>query len=376
MLMIDDFTNGWVDYLGNDDPSEGADWGMWMDHPGSSFTYLSEVLLKDAPNIKTTFFVPLNRNPQTKTSKYRYHYGPIDESDEIKDFFLSVQKNDKFELASHGISHGQEIDGQFVQEWLLFKDQNEALSNSIQGREYFRNIFGQYPEGGKYPGYRSNDFSDPSIDGSGYLWWCRSDSQSDLGYFGQSPVVDIPTSICGDIFRFSETSALRKFAGRILGRKPIQRAEFLDMQERQIRSIIEGGKLLSIQEHIAPSRTDGKRQRPNIFDDRESLYRIFGILREYDCWYATGTEVASYFNIRNQTQIIPDGKLSFHLKYTGRSLRNMTITITIEEFFENFRLRGPAGLIAKTLTPENGRTSVTFEMQNGLYELVPESENA
>ena len=55
-------------------------------------------------------------------------------------------------------------------------------------------------------------------------------------------------------------------------------------------------QIISIQEHISPARTDGKRQILNIFDDEKSLIKIFGsYLKNENVWFATCTEIAKLF---------------------------------------------------------------------------------
>jgi len=39
---------------------------------------------------------------------------------------------------------------------------------------------------------------------------------------------------------------------------------------------------------------NGKRQSPNIFDDKESLKAIFKYLKKKNVWYCTGSELAEW----------------------------------------------------------------------------------
>lgn len=103
-------------------------------------------------------------------------------------------------------------------------------------------MVGEFPKGGKYCGYRSNSFSDESIDKSGFLWWCRywqpgaveihlsnpyetGVDQDPLTaylpkFFGDNNVVDIPSTLnsaqYGSLSQNRSISAFKLTLNRIL----------------------------------------------------------------------------------------------------------------------------------------------------------------
>ena len=86
-----------------------------------------------------------------------------------------MHREPKFEIAYHGTTHGKagESAQRFQQEWELFHSVPEAEETINYGKEIYKEVFGDYPRGGKYCGYVSNQYSDESIDRTGFLWWCR-----------------------------------------------------------------------------------------------------------------------------------------------------------------------------------------------------------
>ena len=74
--------------------------------------------------------------------------------------------------------------------------------------------------------------------------------------------------------------------------------------------------IISIQEHFTTLRSDGKFQRPNVFDDIESLKRIYSILRGADVWHAKCNEIALYLENYDNSKIRSEEN-GFELVYSG-----------------------------------------------------------
>ncbi len=368
MFMIDDLANKGVDINGNGIIDADEDWGRNRDSENSAFNFLTKTVLKDYENVKITFFVPLIRAVIKKDSRFKYKSGPIDETPELAEFFRRIDRDERYELAYHGLTHG--ISGYegvpFIQEWESFDSLDEALKITNEGREYFRKVIGRYPEGGKYCGYRTNEFSDSSIDKSGFKWWCRkwnrgltdvtAKEKFRINYFGENSVIDIPSTLAGNIFDLPGKIKEKAAVEAILGRHFIKYDETLELGYKQINELYNNGFLISVQQHISPARTDGKRQGLNIFDDIHSLRRIFSYLSEKQCWYATGTEVAEYFEAFEKTQIIKKSDNSFELIYSGKKLNNNFITII---------LRGAQGV--NVIRNDSGTYSAESEFSEGKY---------
>ena len=348
MFMVDDLANVWIDLNNNGKVDLGEDWGYAMDSPNSSFRFLTEYVLRDFPEVKTTFFVPVNRVPIIKDHKYNAHFAPINENDEIADFFRTIHSNAKYEIAYHGLTHGvagEKIED-FIQEWISFKSLEEALAQIEKGKKIYYEVFGEYPKGGKYPGYEKNAFSDESIDRSGFLWWCREWNRGQIGVpdeerfsikrFGTNNVIDIPSTIYGGLFNLM---------GESFYSKTIKRFLLFRKGRKQIDDLLKRGQVISIQEHIAPARTDGRRQTPNIFDDKKSLIHIFSYLKNKNVWYATGTEIAEYYGVYDKASIDNVEDNSFFVDYRGSNIKNPQLSLIISNVVDRFKIVLPNGSI-------------------------------
>jgi hypothetical protein len=121
----------------------------------------------------------------------------------------------------------------------------------------------------------------------GFDWWSFDYDPAAQFHRYRGKVLEMPANITGSLFNRSGRP-LRDLASGLV-------------RESRLISRIEKGGLISIQEHFLSTRPDGKRQTPNIFDDTESLERIFRILRGYDIWYAHCSEIAGYMRAFDNT---------------------------------------------------------------------------
>ena len=311
LFFIDDLCNKWVDLNGDGKIQSEEDWGYAGFDNNGIFNFLEYEILSVNPEIKTTFFVPVGKRTNLITySKINSVSEPINETEKSKHFLKTLHNDERFEIAYHGTTHG--ISGKevkdFIQEWESYKSLEEALETINQGKEIFKEVTEEYPIGGKYCGYISNEFSDDSIDQTGFKWWCRYYNKGiekenclisgednnpqtayDIAFFGKNNVIDIPTTIPGSIATINyEGNFLRKMVKRIL------KKYFIKKKLKQIDYLLKNNLVISIQEHISPSRVDCKRQTPNIIDDKESLKVIFKYLKKKNVWYCTGSELAEW----------------------------------------------------------------------------------
>jgi hypothetical protein len=381
LFLIDDLANVWVDTNGNGKIDLEEDWGYGKDGENSSFKFLNKVILKDFPMVKTTFFVPVGvrvgmiENPQIKSVSKM-----INCDEETKKFFKSINDNPRYEIAYHGTTHGAvgKTRNDFKQEWQLFKNLGEAIGTINKGKEVYKEVFGYYPKGGKYCGYETNGFSDESIDKTGFIWWCRfynkgltDDKNCDIGgsdfnpltnldvkTFGNSGIVDIPSTLNGGLLTgvFSPNKKTLKGITKVvlknyLIKKKLSKVDFL----------LENKLVISIQEHISPARDDGRRQTPNIFDDRESLKYIFNYLKDKNVWHCTGTELAEYYLTRNKINIKQINENEFEI-INAKELEGKMISIKFDEKYSKFKI--PNG---KIIYKENG--CFTFSIAEGRFKL-------
>jgi hypothetical protein len=385
LLFIDDLANVWVDSNGNGQLDLGEDWGYWKYSKGSSMRFLEEQLLKDFPEIKVTFFVPVGervgmiKNPTIKSISKK-----INSDQESIDFFRKVHEHPNYELAYHGTTHGivGETAKDFIQEWETFNSLEEALERIKEGKEIFKDAVGEYPKGGKYCGYKSNKFSDDSIDQSGFLWWCRywnrgklegdnngisgNDANPitnfDIKYFGKNNVIDIPSTVNGGLLNGLFPPYSSGIKGII---KKILKPYLLKRKLKQIDFLLNNKLVISIQEHIAPSRDDGQIQTPNIYDDKESLLAIFKYLKDKNVWYCTCTELANYVRLRDSINISINTNSSFSFKGNiDYNRRNQEISLYFKDR-KNLKIKLPNNQI---LTSNKGY--INIPVLKGEYELI------
>ncbi len=349
--MIDDLANTWVDTNNSGSLDLGEDWGYFKNHENSSFRYLNEKILKCFPKVKVTFFVPVGvRVGILENPLFCQTSIPMNADEESKQFFRSIHEEPNFELAYHGITHGkvgkQAVD--FVQEWATFINLDEAKNTINEGINIYQDAIGVKPRGGKYCGYTGNAFSDESINQSGFSWWfrywnrgiskgvgdddiCGQDQNPitnfDVKRFGSNQVIDIPSTVYGGLLNGAMNPMDLSIKGII---KRIFKKSFIRWKLREIDYLLEHHLVISVQEHIAPSRDDGKRQSPNIFDDQRSLLGIFHYLEDKNVWYCTGSELADYVNLRDRVTVVSVENNIFLLEHP-KEYSDQVITLKFSE---------------------------------------------
>lgn len=315
MFMIDDYANKYMITKEEDDKLIGADWGGLCFEKGSLLDFLDENLLSLFPYIKTTLFLVVGRRTPIIMNGNESVTLAANESEAFRNVVKKISQDERFEIAYHGLTHGEIIDGHFRQEWTLFNTVEEALCCIERGKSIYKTITDAPLYGGKYCGYESNCFSDKSIAQSGFLWWCRHwdgnlvfqkkncDGIRSLDIEMFDDVVDIPSTIDGSMLSL-------KLYKHLFKKKYIKSIYYLIRYgitiEKILNQLINRGCVISIQEHSSPLREDDKRQMPNIIDDVENLQYIFSYLKKYDLWYATGHEIAEYYKLQNETNIVID----------------------------------------------------------------------
>lgn len=312
VLMIDDLANKWIDIGNGNKVIAGSDWGYHQFRKNSFWEILNRQLLSNYPYIKITMFLVVGRREGIKTSGNKYISYTIKENN-FGYFLKEIIKDERFELAYHGLTHGicgDEI-SDFIEEWNTFENINEAIKTINLGKKIYEESVGISFTGGKYCGYVYNDFSDKSISKTGFKWWCRhwdsillessncSDILSlDLEEF--DGVIDIPSTIDGSFYSLKIYRKIftKKYA------KSIYYKVFKNISlESQIQSLLYNRQIISIQEHSAKYRVDDRIQYPNIVTDIENLNYIFKYLKKYDLWYATCGEIADYYRAYTKCSI-------------------------------------------------------------------------
>lgn len=386
MFMIDDLCNSWVDTNGNCKIDRGEDFGHGMYFENSSMRYLEEEILNSFPKVKVNFYVPVGKRiGMLLNSSIKIYSAPINENKEISDFFKNIHKNPRYELSYHGLTHGKVFEkaSDQLQEWECYNSLDEALETISIGKSIFKEVTGEYPKGGKYCGYTGDKYGDESIDKSDFLWWhrhwnggieeecsdlfCGKDKNKltsfDIKEFGENKIIDIPSTFSGYSFNIYGKSKLKNLIKLFL--KPL----VMKKKKRKINFILKNKLILSIQEHICPARDDGKKQTPNIFDDKKSLIRIFKYLKNKNVWYCTGTELAEYYYLRKNLIIIKDqNSININTKNIKKNISNKEITIKLNKNYEEIIY--PNGKKQKI-----NNKIVTIDIIDGNYSLVENKNN-
>lgn len=396
VFMIDDFANVWIDANGNGEIDLEEDWGYAKNNESSSFNFLNEVILKDYPDIKVTFFTPVGiRVGMIDDSPINAMSKMINCDMRTKNFFKSVNNNTKYEIAYHGTTHGKAYNNanDFKQEWELFNSLEVAVETINKGQDVYKDVFEHYPKGGKYCGYKINQFSDESIDMTGFLWWCRFWNKGlieeknciiggmdlnpltnlDIKTFGENKVIDIPSTLHGGLFTGIFAPNLKTIKGIA---KIILRRYLIYKKLKEINYLLKNKLVISIQEHISPAsnmprESDGwSRQSPNIFDDEKSLKYIFNYIMDKNVWYCTGTELAEYYYMRENIEIVWEGKDIFKINFSNKkNITNKKISITFNQ--ENIKeLILPSGI---NISCHNKIFNIT--VMDGSYKVIKDIKN-
>jgi len=389
LFFIDDFANVWVDTNGSGQVDLEEDWGYAKDGENSSFRYLYEVILKDFPGVKTTFFVPVGvRVGVIESPEIQSISKMINCDEETKSFFKSVHDDERFEIAYHGTTHGKvgKTTSDFKHEWELFNSIDEATETINRGKGVYKEVFGDDPKGGKYCGYRSNEYSDESIDRAGFIWWCRFENiytsdmvntdkynkfiygedsneitNNEIKTFGTSGVVDIPSTINGNFLTGLFTTNKKTLKGLA---KVLLKGYLSKKRRSKVDFLLENNLVISIQEHMAPSRDDGRRQGPNIFDDHQSIKYIFNYLKTKNVWYCTGTELAEYYILKENIKLTQVSDCSFKINYIGNTkLSHMIISLKFDKSI--LFIREPSG---KKIYDHKGIYNI--KVIDGLYKIM------
>lgn len=371
VLMIDDLNNLWFDFNKRGHPGKGEDWGYWRDEPSSAFSFLKANFIDIFPETKVTFFTVVG-NPIICNYIYgRVYSGRINENPESAQFFNDLHHAPNFEIAYHGLTHGVVRNGKYMHEWDSFRSLEEALRNIEIGQDICYSAFGEKLNGGKYPGYTSNTYSDESIDKSAFLWWCRNwtygeflagerdYSLLEMKTFGKNDVVDFPSTVNPSICC---KNTLIKVARRL-----VRNPEYL--LRKYMISLLNNRQVISIQEHSGAVKANGIRQAPNIIDDIRTIKNIYSFLRSQDVWHATCSDISNYYLAFTHTdiEIVEDG--SFKLRYTGRPVKPW-LTLLFEGI-DFVQIISPTGKIYLNKTyPKMAKYElVNIEVENGYYQI-------
>jgi hypothetical protein len=381
--MIDDLTDGWIDVEGSGMPRGRNDWGAGLGEPGSSFQFLYDALLAHFPEIRTTFFVPVDRAEDVRPSHFPFEFRAIDRRPEFVRFLRELDADPRFECAYHGTAHGQPgaTGADYVPEFEMHATLPETLAGLRGGQQTWKSVFGVAPAGGKYPAYARGLCGDSAVDLAGFAWWCRrwdcaaaeptDPAAFQPRFFGERGVVDLPSSLHGGLLTLPPLSRLR---ARELPFYALTRWRGPGWLAARIDALLASRSVIAVQEHITSSRPDGLTQTPNIYDDQPTLHRIFDRLRRADVWHATCGEIAGYFRARELTHVRARSDHSFEVSRAAGEgpWAPLSLILNGRELPEAFVLRGPDGERRAQVARRIGALTCVLApvaLEPGLYEI-------
>jgi hypothetical protein len=306
-LMVDDLADVWI-------PAPGCrgrerDWGNLGRGPDSAWRFVERTLLEPFPDLRISLFIPVNRQPlASPPAGSRFH--SIAQRPEMVEFLRGLEAHPRVECCYHGKDHFRGEGAARDQEFRTFSSVEEAVAETRRGLEIWDQVFRRPPVGGKYPGYASNDHSDAAVAEAGFRWWCRSFNRGVIqsshpsteamtpAWFVSGRVLDLPSNLAGNVLPPWLRHEWHKWPKRL-----VQRCRMKRVAHGQIRQLVEHGLPLTLQEHIAPSREDGRRQGVNLQDDRSALAWMLRQACGQPLWHAHPSEIADHWRLRERTRL-------------------------------------------------------------------------
>lgn len=322
-LMIDDLVPAYVKKESVFSPD--GDWGYLAYSEKSLYKYFERFVIEKFPEIKGTIFLPLSsENYITENSGYE-----ILKSEVTSNYFLSFLNNIncRFELAFHGDKHEYWDEGELIHE---FKDISETQVEVVKERvNEFVKHSGYSFKGGKFPGYSYNNTAKLIIKKIKAYWWALDSKMmnvkskySDINFDKDLKIVLIPTTVSGDIFsshyEILPFFKIKKFIKWFL-------PKYIYNPKKYLAFLYRKGYPIIIQEHFQNFKPTGERQRPNVFDDIDSINQILSFTRGKDIWFANCSDIAKHYDVYVNSEIIKRD-LSYNIEYKG-ALPNPLLTL-------------------------------------------------
>lgn len=379
VLMIDDLANKWIDIKETEELQRGADWGACKNSKNSFWNILCGEILEKHSHVKTTMFLVTGRREGMIKKGNKYFSSDISEN-EFGEFLKELSSNENVEIAYHGYTHGicGEIATDFKEEWETFKTLEEAVETIEKGKDIYTKQTGRVFTGGKYCGYRYNEFSDESIAKTGFSWWCRhwdsvlinsnkiknGELSLEVEYFHN--VIDIPSTIDGSFYTLRNYKKI--FTKKYL--KSLYYKLFKNITlEKQLKYLIDNNLIISIQEHTAKYRVDNRIQYPNIIDDLENINYILKYLKKYDLWYATCGEIADYYRAySNSTVQFKDDIITIEC---SKEVEGLELSISLQGDDKRYNLINGSDVIKPQIKGSNQIFNITLK-NNNIYTIVTE----
>lgn len=313
-LMIDDLAPAAIAY--EDELKPFYDHGYGMRKPEGLYHYFEENLLNPYPEIRGTFFILTDQHFNQKPGTKGYIIKNRGFSDEYVNFLHSLKP--RFDFAFHGTTHGKLSKGQMLQEFTyLTPDDIPRYEKMLKD---FQQATGLSFYGGKFPAYQKNQHSSAIIEKLNFKWWAFSNHMKNrrhrdtaFKYSGNNQrVLHMPTNFGGESFK----AFLKVKKPRLTALRSWHKAYERIKLEGHLNWLYQNKRVITIQEHFTTLRSQGIFQRPNVFDDLESLKTIYATLRGADIWHASCNQVAKYRENKDHITLETNSK-NLVLTYSG-----------------------------------------------------------
>jgi hypothetical protein len=334
VLNIDDLSYGFMD-ITNAGHRPFNDWGLGCRGPNGVFRYFEAHLLDKYPELKYTVFLPFGRHSIGMVeTRYPARAGDIFESAEFGELLQHIVASGH-EIAYHGHHHGRKAPTVDPRTWLeedveLGPDGYRDLVTADLAR--IHDELGISVRGGRSPGYRNNPPLLATVGSGLFKWWSFDFTPFQCRHAYRQGLYALPTNVEGRAFGRSVAYGPRTGFRSLLQRPAVMclrnaLAEY--SAEVGIRRLLRQHAVIAVAEHFMGTRPDGRRQIPNVFDDIDSLGKIFSLLRGADVWHATCTQIAHYRESYDFTALTTREDGTFEMVYNG-SWDDACLTLTAD----------------------------------------------
>jgi hypothetical protein len=353
VLTIDDLSFGYLDIQGIGlHPSN--DWGFGCRRKESIFSYFEKHLITKYPEVKYTIFLPFGKHSLALTNcGYKGYTGDIFENQEFKDLINFVLSTGN-EIAWHGHNHGLKAPTEDTNTWCKEYEQYtlDQYSSIIEtDLRNFYNYFGVKINGGRFPCYMYDENALSAINKQSFRWWSFDYNEKFYGHTIKNGILAFPTSFSGNMF--NKYPSIMYYPRKLF-------------KELKLARVVQKSVIINITEHFLSTRPDGRRQTPNVFDDINSLDKLFSILRNYDIWYATCSQIANYIDSYENTTITENGPGTFRIDYNGKWVDSLLLTL--ECTHSAIKKNGTNEIIKGKY--KNGKWLFNINT-NGVYQIYP-----
>jgi len=305
VLTIDDLSYGYLDHAGRG-VQPFTDWGYACQRENSIFRYFETQFLGRFPEVRYTVFLPFAAHSALLAdSGHPRHGGDVFENPEFGALLRHIVATGN-EVAYHGHHHGVAASSLEPQSWLdEDREHTPEQYRDLVAEDVARleREYGIRLSGGRSPGYHNGPGIVAAATSGLFKWWSFDYTPFQCPYGYRRGVFAFPSNVSGSILPLwngTLRAGVRQWWAKM-----------------RLRRLVEERAVISVAEHFPGARPDGLRQGSNLFDDIDSLSRVFGSLRGVDAWYATCTEIAHYRESYDFSELRECADGAFEVVYHG-----------------------------------------------------------